>query len=186
MRAAVPLLCVVFTSCVVNTEPDPQTSTEASALTEASESVAWEPDLGCGPAIRRASVPCDGQFLWPANQGITSAQVLLRKGPDGSDGPTYLAFVVWNHSTVGRIIRATAGRKGTDLRVTISNITATRTSGFPDHNAGSTGNVSGGKIPTPGPHIDDPLQFSPAYLAAARAAARAIHVATDTFNGYAE
>ena len=184
MRAAVPLLCIVLTSCVVNT--DPQTSTEASALTEASESVAWEPELGCGPTIRRAAVACDGNFLWPANQGITSVQVLLRKGPNGSDGATYLAFVVWNRSIVGRIIRATVGRKGTDLRAVISNITATRTLGLPDHDAGSTGNVSGGKIPTPGPHIDDPLEFSPAYLAAARAAARAINAATDAFNNYAE
>ncbi len=184
MRVAVPLLCVVLASCVVNT--DPQTSTEASALTEAHQSVAWEPDLGCGPVTRPAVVSCDANFLWPPNQGITSAQVLLRKGPNGSDGPTFLAFVVWNRSTVGRIIRATVGRKGNDLRAVLSDALATRTYGFPDNTAGSTGNASGGKIPTPGPHIDDPLEFSTTYLAAARAAARAIHAANDAFNDYAE
>jgi hypothetical protein len=179
-------VCLALVGCV--TENELQTSTTTSAISEANTSVNWDPEVGCGPVKNPDLVPCDGNFLWPADAGITSVQVLLRKGPQGTAGPTFLAFVVWNDSVVGRILRApTAGRAGTHLRASINNIIAGRTTGAPDTSAGSSGNVSGGKSPpVPGPHIDDAIQFSPGYLTAAKNAARAIHLANAGFLDYAE
>jgi hypothetical protein len=167
-------------------ETEPATSTEVSALTDSFQSVAWDPEVGCGTSLKGGTVPCDGEFIWPANAGITSTIVLYRKGPDGSTGPTFLAFVVWNQSTVGHILRSTFGRNGTHLRTTISNISAARTFGAPDNNQGSAGNSTVGNPPSPGPHIDDPIQVSQRFLDAAKVAARNINAASLQFTAFSE
>jgi hypothetical protein len=167
-------------------ETQPGTSSATSALTDSFDSVRWDPAVGCGPVGKESSVPCDGAFIWPADQGITSTTVLFRKGPDGSEGPTFLVFVVWNSSTVGRIIQSYFGRNGTHLRNTIGNISATRTVGLPDNNQCGAGNTTGGNPPSPGPHIDDPLHFSTRYLDAARLAARNINAASQQFTAFSE
>jgi hypothetical protein len=185
MRIAVSLICVVVSSCAVNT--DPETSTGSSALTESSDSVNWDPAVGCSSGPKVVVVPCDGEFLWPAEQGIKSIQVLYRKGPDGSDGPTFLAFVIWDDNTVGRILRATAGRNGTHLRTTVNNIIAARASSAPDHSSSSAGNLSGGTSPAPPhPHIDEAIHFSDKYLVTAKLAAKNLRVAGEQFTSYSE
>jgi len=149
--------------------------------------VNWDPAVGCQASPKAAIVPCDGAFLWPDDQGIKSAEVLYRKGPDGSEGATFLAFVVWNENTVGRIVRASVGRNGAHLRTTINNITVSRTAGAPDNSTSSAGNLGGGTSPPqPHPHIDEAIHFSEKYLNAAKIAAKNIRNASDAFTAYSE
>jgi hypothetical protein len=187
-RHAICATLATFTLAGCVADGDPQTATQTSALTDSSVSVNWNPEIGCGPPKRESTVPCDGNLLWPAGQGITSMQVLLRKGPRGSAGETFLAFVVWNGQTVGRILRAPVStRSGAHLRATIGNISTARTITFGDGSASSAGNISGGKpVPEPGPNVDDLLQFSPGYLDATRHAARAILEAEKQFLDFDE
>jgi hypothetical protein len=143
--------------------------------------------VGCGTGEKPAAVPCDGNFIWPAEQGIKSAEILYRKGPDGSRGATMLAFVVWNEATVGRILRATAGTNASDLRLTISNITAARTAGIPDTGTASAGNASGGSAPPPPmPHVDEAIHFSQKYLDTAKLSARQINAAASQFLAFSD
>jgi len=185
MKFAISLVCLAASSCAMSS--DPEASTQTSALTDAAESVNWEPEAGCSSGLKLGVVPCDGELIWPADAGIRSVQVLYRKGPDGSNGATSLAFVVWDDTTVGRILRATAGRNVAHLRATINNITAARTSGFPDHNQASAGNFGSGNPPNPPmPHIDEAIRFSQKYLDAAKTAAKTIHAASEQFTAYSE
>jgi hypothetical protein len=175
MRIIASLLVVLAIGCVSSEEP--ATATAVGELTQATDSVIWTAGGTCG------SVPCDGNFIWPSGLGITSAYAMIRSAPDMSGDAAYFAFVVWNGSTVGRILQVQAGApNGTDLRATISNIEATRTFSFPDRTTGSTGN--GGSTPTPQPHpnVDGTFHFSTKFLTGSvvpRAAA--IQVATENF-----
>lgn len=193
---ALALCSVVLAGCIgpdglAEPAASEQTSElgERSALPESSRSVDWEPRDGCG--IDRATgarIRCDGDFLWPANAGIRSATTLVRKGPELADGSeTMIAFVVWNRSVVGRILRAEVGAKSADLLGHLGGLNATRTRGAPDFNTGSAGSLSGGNPPPPPqPNINDPLVFSAKYLQQAKVAANAIESANQEFLGYAE
>jgi len=191
MRAAASFAVVAFASCTVGPEAETETSNDISVqvagLAESSDSVNWQPEVGCQATPKSPVVPCDGELIWPSDQSIKSVQVLYRKGPDMAEGSTFLAFVVWNDTTVGRILLTTVGRNGAHLRNTINNITAVRTSGAPDHSTGSAGSAIGGNPPQPPqPHIDVAIHFSQKYLTAAKTAAKAIHTAGEEFTAYSE
>lgn len=174
MKIAASLLVVLAASCVPN--DGPATSTSASELTQATDSVIWTASGDCG------GVPCDGNFIWPSGLGITSAYVLLRSAPDMNGSTAFFAFVVWNGTTVGRILQVQSGApNGVDLRATISNISASRTFGFPDRSAGSTGN--GGSTTTTTPHANGngTFHFTSSFLSGVTAKAVSIQNATESF-----
>ena len=107
---------------------------------------------------------------------------MVRKGPDGSDGPTFLAFVVWNGNFVGKIFRVKVGPDGVNFRTTVTNINATRTFGFPDNNSSASGNAgTGGVTPLPHPNVDGNIAFTADYLNNAKMNAQIIQNATADF-----
>ncbi|HEU4729803.1 MAG TPA: hypothetical protein VFT22_18030 [Kofleriaceae bacterium] len=176
MRAIASLLVLLAVGCVPG-DDQPTTTATTSELTQAFNSVIWTAGGDCAP-----SVPCDGNFLWPSGAGITSAYVLIRSAPDMNGSNAYFAFVVWNRSVVGRIVQVQAGApNGTDLRLTISNVLASKTFGFLDRSSGSTGN--GGSTPTPQPHpnVDGTYQFSAKFLSTVTTHASAIQDSTEAF-----
>src|SRR4029077_5313840 len=67
-------------------------------LTDHTTSEPWTASLGA-------------EDLWPTNCGITSAQILKRKGPTNpiNNADTFIAFVVWNDSIVGHIYTVDIG-----------------------------------------------------------------------------
>src|SRR5262245_59423051 len=115
MKAAVTLSLLVLASCAAS---DPQTSVaDGNAiilpnLPAVSTTCQWIPGKNC------YGVPNDGNSIWPTGQGITSVQVLTRSGPNrlGGTQATFLAFVIWNSTTVGRIFRIDIGSDGANWR----------------------------------------------------------------------
>jgi len=159
------LLAVLATSCVAADATDasdrPEVATTASALTGTATSIHWIPGETCG------GLPiCDGTAIWPAGLGITDVQVLLRDAPDRDNHltQTFLAFVVWNQSVVGRIFRVDVGSDGADFRARMSNIAATRTTNNPAFTFGNSGNSVSGPVPVPHPSVDNELTFNSTYL----------------------
>jgi hypothetical protein len=174
MKIAASLLLILAAGCVPDSEPE--TSTAVGELIQATDSVIWTAGGTC------AGVPCDGNFIWPSGGTITSAYVLIRSAPDMSGNAAYFAFVVWNGTTVGRILQVQAGApNGTDLRATISNITATRTFGFPDRSAGSTGNAGSTPTPQPHPNVDGTFHFTGKFLGGVASKAATIQNFTENF-----
>src|SRR5256885_1924715 len=136
MKAAALFVVLAIASCGI----EPSTSVTESALTGVNTSCQWIPGKNCYGQAN------DGNNIWPANQGIQTMYILYRYGPDRlrHTQQTFLAFVVWNSTTVGRIFRIDLGTpEAVDWRATSSNVAAGRTSGAPDFNTGSTGTAVG-------------------------------------------
>ena len=174
MKAAALLLVVFVASCGI----EPSTSVTESALTGVNTSCMWIPGKNC------YGQPNDGNNIWPADQGIRTMYVLYRYGPDRlrHTQQTFLAFVVWNSTTVGRIFRIDlASDEALNWRATLGNIQATRTNALPDTSTGSSGTVIGGPGNPPHPNVDDPLIFQPEYLGATVRYAGVIENATSNF-----
>lgn len=184
MRAA-PLFLLALASCAI--AGDPETSVTESKATTATvaglpavnTSCRWVPGGTC------YGVANDGNSIWPTGMGITSVQVLTRRGPTRLSGTqqTALAFVIWNSTTVGRIFRIDIGPDGVNWREVLSNITASRTFGNPDFGTGSTGTASGGPVnpPHPNVNIEGPITFDGGYLGAAIRYAGVIDDASTSF-----
>jgi hypothetical protein len=168
MRSVALLLALSAAACVPN---DPEVSTQTSNLTGTNTTTMWVPGKD------------DGTAIWPAEQGIKSVQVLMRSGPDRLEHrvQTFLAFVVWNQSVVGKIYRVDVGAAGADFRAKLSNIQATRTSSLPDTSASASGTALGGPAPPPHPNVDGNLVFNDPYLGAVRTYAGQIDDATSKF-----
>ncbi|HEY0484319.1 MAG TPA: hypothetical protein VGD37_42660 [Kofleriaceae bacterium] len=164
MKAVVALVLLVTASCAAGSEPEIATADEAISLVpvlpQVSTSCQWVPGKNC------YGLPNDGNNIWPGGMGITSVQVLTRSGPDRLEHTqaTFLAFVVWNRTTMGRIFRIDIGPDGADWRAALSNITATRTLNNLDFNTGSTGTAAGGPVNPPHPNVDGQITFDPTYL----------------------
>jgi hypothetical protein len=170
MRLATSLLIFALAGCVTQ---QLEISTQTISLPEANESVNWDPGKN------------DGNDIWPTGQGITTTQVMIKGAPDASDGPTFVAFVVWNGNFVGKIFRVHVGPPGVNFRQVVANINATRTYGLPDNSASSTGNGStGGVTPLPHPNVDGNILFPPAYLINVKTNAAIIQNATANFMNF--
>jgi hypothetical protein len=152
-----------------------ETTTQSITLPEQTDSVFWNPKTNVGSDI------------WPAGQGITSTQIMIRKGPDGSTGATFIAFVIWNGNFVGNIFRVHVGADGADFHQAAANITSTRTFGFPDHSTSSGGNpTTGSGTPLPHPNVDGTIHYSPSDLTNVKTNAAVILNATNDFMNFTE
>lgn len=173
MKLTAALLLLVVSACV--TQPEVETADQAIASGDATVSQTYV--MGKYSADE----------VWPTGQGITSVQVIYKRGPQRSLGPTYFAFIVWNGTTVGKIFCAYLGPSGAELRRNISDTTATRTANAPSFTTSSTGGGSGGTIiPTPHPNVDGEFQFSQTYLDNLKQTATAIRVTTHDLMTYPE
>jgi hypothetical protein len=162
-------------------EPETSTATDnavvAQGLVAVDTSCQWVPGKNC------YGVPNDGNSIWPTGMGITSVQVLTRSGPDRLAGrqQTFLAFVIWNGTTVGRIFRVDIGDDGANWRAVLGNVAATRTFNNLDFNTGSTGSASAGPVNPPHPNVEGPITFDPGYLGVVARYAGAIDGASRNF-----
>lgn len=172
---SVGLLGIVLFGAACMGSDEPQTSTTTSALTERSSSEPWD---------TKNTV----DDIWP--DGANQCQVLYRKGPAYNGAASFLAFVVWNHNTVGHVYWIPVGPLGTDFKSTFNTAFSQRTNTpnnpLGDHWGGGTGGGGVGTPPAPHPQVNDPLVFSNAYLNAAKTAAAAIDNADANFNAYSE
>lgn len=175
MKIIASLFALAITACVAPMA-EPETTTEQSiTLPERSDSELWVPKLN------------SGNDIWPAGQGITSTQVMIKKGPASSAGPTFIAFVIWNGNFVGRIFRVHNGSDGADFHQAAAGIGTVRTVNFPDNSNSSTGNVTGGSgTPLPHPNVDGTIHYLPSSLTNVKTSAMAILTATNNFVNFVE
>jgi hypothetical protein len=168
MKRLVPLALALAASCAVTDTP--RTSSVTSALlVDATRSEDWY--------AGKQTI----DDLWPSNQGITSMQILTRRGPDRTDGTkTFIAVVVWNHDTVGHIYWVSRGTDGSDFSSLRDNTLATRCNSNPDHDGGSDGTPYAGTPPVPHPNVSGYLSFTvdATFLQNAKDAAVALDNAT--------
>lgn len=188
MKFAVTLAVLAVTGCATAVDPETSTGDQASVvlptgLPSTNTSCLWQVDQNCYGQLN------DGNNLWPAGVGITSAYILTRSGPTRLAGKqdTYLAFVVWNDAVVGRIFRIDTGtRNAANFLSVAAGTFAARTvvpggAGLPDPNAGSTGATGGGGPPVPHPNVEGPLVFDTPYLGSVIDHATVIRGATADF-----
>ena len=184
MKAAVTLLVLVLASCAMGSEPETSTTedkvTVIRALPQVNTSCQWF-------AVRTCyGMPNDGNNIWPANMGITHVQVLVRGGPDRLEHKlqTYLAFVVWNRSSVGRIFRIDLGTADdADWHGTLDKIVTARLMNIPGSTDSGTGSPLADPNPPPHPNVDENIVLQPVSLDLVRRTAGAIDDATNTFVG---
>jgi hypothetical protein len=184
MKAVATSLVLVLASCAMGSEPDTATTQDNAivtrALPEVDTSCQWVPGKNC------YGLANDGNNIWPAGMGITSVQVLVRGGPTRLEGrqQTFLAFVVWNSTTVGRIFRIDLGTTAEqDWNAALHNIVAGRTLNLFDSQAGSQGSTVGTPTPPPHPNVVGPIIFEQPYLDVVRKQASLIDGATSAFLG---
>lgn len=167
------LLLLVVSACV--TQPEVGTSDQAVA----------NPDVSVSKTYVMGKY--DAEEVWPTNQGITSVQVIYKRGPVRSLGPTYFAFIIWNGNHVGKIYSAYLGPIGADLRRNISDTTATRTANVSAFQTSTTGSGGAGPVvPTPHPNLDGEFQFSQTYLNNLKQNAQALIDTTTDLLSYPE
>ncbi|HEY6178656.1 MAG TPA: hypothetical protein VIX73_29600 [Kofleriaceae bacterium] len=184
MKAVATLLVLILASCATGTEPDTATTQDNATVIRLLPQV----DTSCQWVAGRACYgqPNDGNNIWPAGMGITRVQVLVRGGPTRADGKqaTFLAFVVWNSTAVGRIFRIDLGSDDeADWHVKLDGIVAGRTLNIFDSEAGSQGSTVGSPTPPPHPNVIGPITFDSTYLDVVRRTAGTIDDATNAFLG---
>jgi hypothetical protein len=182
MKSAATLALLVLAGCTIAAEPDTASTDQAAivptGLTQVTTSCQWVAGKTCYDLTN------DGNNIWPTGMGITSAYVMVRSGPTRVSGrlQTFLAFVVWNNSVVGRIFRLDVGSSdAVNFNTVVANTFAARTFNLIDTQAGSAGATSGSPSPPPHPNVEGPLTFDPAYLGAVTRHATAINDATSAF-----
>jgi hypothetical protein len=174
MKSLALLAFALFAGCAVN---EPATSSATSA---ASNPPPIGPDATQSEDWQAGKQTIDD--LWPiTSPAITSMRILTRKGPDRGDGTkTFLAVVVWNHTTVGHVYWVNRGSVGADFSNLRDNTLATRCNSNPDNGGGQDGAPVAGPTPTPHPNVNGPyLAFDPTFLQNAKDAAAAV----DTWTG---
>lgn len=180
MKLAVAFAVLAITGCAPAVDQDTSTTDQAIDLPHTDTTCQWSVDTTCYGQRN------DGNNLWPTGIGITDAYVLMRRGPTRLSGrqPTYLAFVVWNDSVVGRIFRIDVGTAAaTNFQSVYANTFAARTSasGVPDGSECAAGAIAVGPTPTPGPNVEPPIVFDPKYLDAVVNYAAILHGTTKQF-----
>jgi hypothetical protein len=184
MKLAVTLavLAVTVTGCATVADPETSTTDQAAVapkgLPQTDTTCQWVVDKTC------YGLNNDGNNLWPTGMGITSAYVMTRSGPTRLSGrqQTFLAFVVWNDSVIGRIFRLDVGSSdAVNFNSVVANTFAARTFNLFDTSAGSTGTTAGGPSPPPHPNVEGPIVFDSTYLGAVTQQAAVIDRATGDF-----
>jgi hypothetical protein len=183
MKAAATLLALVLASCAMGSELDtPATATvedhATTRLPSVNTSCLWFPDGTCYGQRN------DGNNIWPSDVGITRLQVLLRGGPDRLEHrqQTYLAFVIWNGSTIGRIFQVDLNTESdVNFQDTLRDISARQTMSIFDSQTTMTGSTVGTPSPPPHPNVLPPIVFEQPYLDVVRRQASIIDQATATF-----
>jgi hypothetical protein len=186
MKLAVTLAVVAATGCATAPEDaaitgaataDQSATILPAGLPRVNTTCQWSVDTTCYGQRN------DANNIWPTGMGITSTSVLVRSGPTRLDGKqqTYLAFVVWNNSVVGRIFRLDLGSTdAVNFNNTLAAVYYVRTFG-PDLRAGQQGSTYGSPTPPPHPNVNDPLVFDAPYLGAVVNNASIIDRATTDF-----
>jgi hypothetical protein len=182
MKLAVVFAVLAITGCAGAIDQDTSTADQAAVvpagLPSTTSTCQWQVDQMCYGQLN------DGNNLWPTGIGITSAFVLTRSGPTRLSGrqATFLAFVVWNDSVVGRIFRVDVGSSNaTNFNSVVANTFAGRTTSLPDTTEGQGGATSGGPSPPPHPNVEGPITFDSTYLGAVTSSSAIIHRATLDF-----
>lgn len=182
MKLAVTFAVLAITGCATAIDQDTSTTDQAAVLPtglpRTDTSCQWSVDTTCYGQRN------DGNNLWPSGIGITDAYVLTRRGPTRLKGtqPTYLAFVVWNDSVIGRIFRIDVGTSNAaNFNSVLANTFAARTFSIPNGSECAAGAIAGGPTPTPGPNVEPPIVFEPTYLDAVVKNAAIIHRTTSEF-----
>jgi hypothetical protein len=186
MKLAVTFAVLAIAGCAGAIDQDTSTADQAAVvptgLPSTNTSCLWQVDQSCYGQLN------DGNNLWPTGMGITSAYMMMRSGPTRLSGrqQTFLAFVVWNDTVVGRIFRVDIGTSNASNFLSVSASTfAGRTlavsPGLPDPSAGSTGSTGGGGPPPPHPNVENPLVFDSAYLGIVANDAASVRRATVDF-----
>lgn len=168
MKLAVTLAVLAATGCA--TAPEEPTATAAAdqssivllpaGLPRVNTTCRWTVESTCYGQRN------DANNIWPSGMGITRTFVLTRSGPTRLDGKqqTYLAFVVWNDSVVGRIFQLDLGSPdAVNFNNTLQAVFYVKTFG-PDLGAGQGGSTYGSPSPPPHPNVNDPIVFEPTYL----------------------
>ncbi|HEX8113066.1 MAG TPA: hypothetical protein VF516_35290 [Kofleriaceae bacterium] len=165
MKLAVTLAILTVTGCATAIDQDTSTTDQAAivptGLPSTSTTCQWVVDKTCYGQLN------DGNNLWPTGIGITSMFVMTRSGPTRLSGrqQTYLAFVVWNNSVVGRIFRLDVGSSdAANFTAVLGNIVAGRTLNLFDTTAGQGGATVGSPSPPPHPNVEGPITFDSTYL----------------------
>ncbi|HEX3761944.1 MAG TPA: hypothetical protein VHW23_24760 [Kofleriaceae bacterium] len=187
MKLAVTLAVLAFAGCATAVDPEPsatsstdQASVVPTGLPSTNTTCQWQIDESCYGQLNNAN------NLWPPGIGITSAFVMTRSGPPHLVGrvqtPTFLAFVVWNDSVIGRIFRIDVGSTdNANFDAVVANTFVVRTFNLPDTSAGSSGATSGGPSPPPHPNVDGSIVFDPGYLSSVAGNAAIVRRATADF-----
>lgn len=182
MKFAVTLAVLAVTGCAA--APDPGTSTADQAavvstgLVSVNTTCQWAVDQTCYGQLN------NGNNIWPTGMGITSAFVLTRSGPTRLSGrqQTFLAFVVWNDSVIGRIFRIDVGTSNaTNFNSVLANTFATQTFNLPDTTAGQGGATAGSPSPPPHPNVEGPIVFDSTYLGTVASDAATLNRVTTDF-----
>jgi hypothetical protein len=177
IKRSMVLGMVLATGCTMADSPESTESTATSEINGGLTTEGW--DIEAKPADKVNAV-------WPAS--ATRAQILYRGGPDKFGNPAFLAFVVWDHTTVGHVYWIEMGNYGTDFKQNWDNAFAQRTNNEPnlfDHWGGANGGGALGNPPMPHPQVDS-FVVSAAWLQNAKDAAASIDAADHTFAQYAE
>ncbi len=182
MKFAVTLAVLAIAGCA--TAPDPETSTADQAavvstgLLSTNTTCQWLVDQTCYGQLN------NGNNIWPSGMGITSAFVLTRSGPTRLSGrqQTYLAFVVWNDSVIGRIFRIDVGTSNaTNFNTVLANTFYTQTFNLPDTTSGQGGATAGSPSPPPHPNVEGPIVFDSTYLGTVASDAAILNRVTTDF-----
>jgi len=178
---SVGLVGIAFVAGCMSEEPSPQLSTTSSALSDATVTEGWDSMDKRTDAEKVAA-------LWPST--ATTAQILYRQGPPLLGAKAFLAFVVWDHTTVGHVYWVAIGNDGADLKNMWDKAFAQRTNtqsapAFLDHWGGGTGGGGVGTPPTPHPNVSQ-FPISSTWAQQAKSAAAAIDAADSQFAQYAE
>jgi hypothetical protein len=184
MKLAVTLAVVAATGCATAPEDTATTATTDQSATvvpaglpSVSTTCQWTADSTCYGQRN------DANNIWPAGMGITRTFVLTRSGPTRLDGKqqTFLAFVVWNDTVVGRIFRLDVGSAdAVSFNNTLQAVFYTRTFG-PDLGAGQGGSTYGSPTPPPHPNVNDPIVFDTGYLTSVVSSAAMLDRVTTNF-----
>lgn len=190
MKTVALIALSLFTACAA--APDGSTPTSSTQQDVTSWNTVYVGTLG-GPDANTTSSwdpsTMDGTDIWPAGLSVTHTQILIRKGPAAANGdPQYLAFVVWNHDTIGHIYLIPTGSTiGSDFMHTwqvafVNRDTTLENNNIFYHGGGSDGSpTSGTGTPTPHPNVTGAYIFGGYYLGSLKTAAGTLDNTIDNF-----
>lgn len=160
--ALTALACALLGGCVESL--DDAAIVEDGLSTDTSE-------VTTAPVVYRSTdwtTRTSAEDIWPSR--VESIQVFLRRGEDSRATPTagvfqvnYLAFVVWNGNTMGKIFRVRFGADSEDFNKKLQGIALARTTFNFNGSWSMAGSLTGGRRPpsppTPGGHLEFSASF---------------------------